>query len=491
MSSTQYVIAVDQGSSGTMVALMDQAMRVVDDVDIPIAASTPAYGYVEHDPFAIVSSIREGAQQLVARNTGCLKQLQGFGIANQGESFLLWDMDTAEPLTPVISWQDTRSEALCNILQQEGRDGWFHEKTGLHLSSEWPALKIKHIMDTGVPYLANATRIAYGQLDAWVLYVLSGGKVFASDHGTASRSGLYNIHTLGWDEELRALFKAQNIELPTLIDNTCYLEGMDLSIGKLLPYVAGGLDQSIALLGLRCVTPGATKVTYGTCCACWMHAGDKPLLDSHLTTSVAWKTKEGAAYALAAEGGASGNIVTWLQQNFHTGWAAAALSDIAASSGGQEQLCFVPAFGGLSAPYWKAGVKGTLYGITTGTAPAHILRAGLDAVAYTVADILSVMPPVRALLADGGMTKNTYLMQKQADVLQRDLIVPAEKEGTLHGIGYLIGLSLGYIPRIEVIAQDQSGHSVISPQAPPEATGYAQWKRAVANAIAYYEHNTV
>lgn len=488
MGTMKYVLAVDQGSSGTMVALLDQRARLLDSEDIPIGVYTPGQGLVEHDPMELVESIRIGARDLMERHPDKLEDLVGMCLANQGESFLLWDKQTGEPVTQVISWQDSRGESHCRSLQEAGRDSWFHEKTGLHLSAEWPALKLLPLResDRELRRAWDEGRLAYGQLDAWFLYILTGGRCFATDHSTACRSGLYNLATLGWDRELVQFFGAQGLHLPEIVDSTSRFEGVDLGIGRPLPWVAGALDQSVALVGQHCVRPGAVKVTYGTCCACWMNLGHTPALDDHLTTSVAWKTPEGTVYALAAEGGASGNIVTWLNRNFHTGWPLEELSHIAADSG-DEAVVFVPAFNGLAAPYWETEVKGTLFGVTTGTRPEHILRAGLDAVAFTVRDILEQMPAYETLVLDGGMTANDYLVSKQADVLGRPVTRAANREGTVTGIGYLACKSLGFLQSLDSLGDCLEAGETVYPVGSDEDDGYELWKRAIRLSIDYYK----
>ena len=489
MEKEAYLLAVDQGTSGTMVALLDTKAQMVDAVDIPVSVSTPHYSFVEQDPQELIRSIRQGAQKLMAAHPDKLDALLGAGFANQGESFLLWDWETGEPVTPVISWQDGRCEALCQQLVDQGKDEWFHQRTGLHLSSEWPALKLRWLRenDNSLKKLWKAGRLAYGQLDAWFLYALTGGRCYASDHSTACRSGLYNLRTLDWDQELIAGFGAEGLRLPPLCDNTAQFEGVDLGIGKRLPWVAGGLDQSMALLGQRCIAHHTAKVTYGTCCACWMNMGDEVVLDDHLTTSVAWKAGEHPVYALAAEGGAAGSIVTWLQRNFKPEWKTGQLSDLARECGEDSAVIFVPAFNGLGAPYWDAAARGTLFGVTAGTAPAHILRAGLDAVAYTVKDILSVMPPCKALVADGGMCANEYLMEKQANVLGQPVLCPENREGTITGVGYLMCLSLGLFCSLEEIPQSFRDRKIVPGR--EDAKGYAQWKRAVNATIDFYKQS--
>ena len=482
MKQTGYLLAVDQGTSGTMAVLLDTQARLIDSEDIPVALQTPHSGLVEQDPDELVRSIRTAAQRLMARHPDKLAELLGFGLANQGETFLLWDLETGRPVTPAINWQDCRAEALCSRMIDSGEDAWFHERTGLHLSPEWPALKLAWLRknEPSLAPLWDAGRLAYGQLDAWFLYCLTGGRHYASDHSTACRSGLYNINTLDWDAALLTRFGAQGLALPKLCDNTERFDGVELGIGRRLPWVAGGLDQSMALLGQGCTEPGSAKVTYGTCCAFWFNQGAKPVLDDTLTTSVAWKSGA-AVYAAAAEGGAAGSIITWLHRNFRPDWQIGRLSELAEQS--ESSLLFVPAFAGLGAPYWQPAARGTIFGVTAATAPEHILRAGLDAIAYTVRDILNAMPPCRTLVVDGGMCANDYLMRKQANVLGRTLLCPENTEGTVTGVAQLMRLGLGLISSPDEAAAAGTVRTIA-----PTGTdsGYARWKRAVDAVIRFY-----
>lgn len=465
---------------------MNDSAQIIDLQDIPVSVFTPRYGYVEHDPQELVESILQSARLLMERHKDKISSLLGIALANQGESFLLWDKATGLPVTPVISWQDGRCGELCDRLQRENINPWFHQKTGLHLSNEWPALKLRYMreQDPDFDALCNSGNLIYGQLDAWFLYVLSKGKHLASDHSTACRSGFYNMQTLSWDAELLAFFRAEQINFPQLEDNTKVFPGVDIGLGRTLPWIAGGLDQSMALLGQQCERPGSAKVTYGTCSSCWMNIGDRMLLDDRLTTSIAWKTGDKIVYGLAAEGMAAGSIVTWLHRNFETQWPLSELAEIAQQHGDQPGLIFVPAFNGIAAPYWEADARGTMFGITAGTKPAHILRAGLDAIAYAVRDMLDAMPPAESIIVDGGMTANGYLMQKQADVLGKAIIRSANAEGTIAGVARLGLMGLGFL---KAIPAEDADLDVIQPDPNRTDAGYAMWTRAVKASMNYYK----
>lgn len=460
---------------------------MIDAEDIPVSYQRCSAGRVEYDPFELIRSIKEGVQRLVRRHPDCIQGIAGIGIANQGESFLLWDMDDGTPLTPVISWQDNRAETLSADLNRSGKDSWFHQKTGLHISPEWPALKVHEMRneDAGLDARCRDGRVAYGQLDAWFLYEMSGRKVFATDHGTASRSGYYNLQGQTWDPELKAFFSGTELLFPDLMDNISNIPGVDLCIGREVNWIAGGVDQALTLIGQHCIEKKEAKVTYGTCCACWMNLGERILLDAKLTTSVAWKLGDKTNFALAAEGGASGNIIAWLSENFQAGWRQEQLSEIARCNDTEQSLIFVPAFNGLAAPWWKEA-KGTLFGITAATRPEHILRAGLNAVAFTIRDILGAMPECGRIVFDGGMTDNEYLMKKQADVLGLPIHISTEREGTLMGVAFLCGWGLGLLPFGEFPEAQSAGSRILEPDPAWDQTEYERWLTAVHAVIGYY-----
>jgi glycerol kinase len=487
LNTKRYFIAIDQGSSGTLSVLFDEDFNALERADIPISRLTPAPGLVEHDPSELLASVKDGIARLMAAHPECLEGLAGIGLANQGESFLLWDMDDGKPITRAISWQDVRSETLSARLRQEGQDGAFHAKTGLHLSAEWPALKVREMRERDAVLDAKCRSgcVAFGQLDAWFMYELSGGKHFASDHGTACRSGYYDLRTQDWSPALKEDFLASDLIFPDLTENVAQIPDMDVGIGRNVMWLAGGLDQSVTLIGQRCMTEQAAKVTYGTCCACWMNVGSNLIFDEKLTTSIAWKLDGRAVMALAAEGGGAGNIITWLTENFSTGWPAESLSDIAQNDGAGEGLVFVPAFSGLAAPWWKEA-RATIFGITQSTTPAHILRAGLDAIAFTVKDMIGIMPQCTDIVFDGGMTDNAYLMQKQADVLGVPILKSAEREGTLMGIAYLCGWSLGVLP-VGTFPDDGRPGITYEPNPAWDAREYARWLKSVQTVISYYD----
>ncbi|MDR3294426.1 MAG: hypothetical protein LBT26_01165, partial [Clostridiales Family XIII bacterium] len=449
----KYILAIDQGSSGTMAALFDHHARMLDSVDIPILGRMLDGGRVEYRPEELLESVRQAACLLMEKHPEAIEDLMGMGLANQGESFLLWKKNTRKPLTPVISWQDRRCESLCRQLTDEGHDTWFHAKTGLHLSCEWPALKIRYLRETDpvLDALCRKGDVVFGQLDAWFLSALTGGAACASDHGTACRSGLYNGIDLCWDKELLCFFRADDLWLPELADNVCCFAGVDLGFGKRIPWVAGGLDQAVAMIGQGCVHPKTAKITYGTCCACWINTGKDLIFDEKLTSGIAWKIGKSRTYALAAEGPSCGNILAWIRQTMHADWPLEDLSAIAQAYCEPDNLLFVPAFSGLDAPHWAPEAKGSFLGMTFETKAEHILRAALDAIAYSIRDIFDYMPPCDRLVVDGGMTANAYLLQKQADVLGRPLEKTHTIEGTIAGIAYLACISMGYMKGMQDI----------------------------------------
>ncbi len=497
-----FILSIDQGTSGTMAALLDLEGRLHMYSDIPVRAFYPREGWVEQDPYDLVESIRKAVRKLFSKVNTDKIHIVGFGIANQGESFLLWDRKSGKPLTNVINWQDVRGDSLCHEEKlQKGKEEWFHDKTGLLLDPEWPLIKVLWLYQNNPEIRAaiNKGTVVFGQLDAWFLYALSGGAYHCSDHSTASRSGFYNIHSHNWDRDIIENYGLSNLIFPELVNNTARFEKIKPLFEEMnIPWVAGALDQSIALMGQLCLDYGDAKITYGTCTGLWCNIGKSPALVQNLTTSVAWRTDNETVYALAAEGGAAGSIVNWLIEQLDTGWDTSELSSLAAAIQGNDDLMFVPAFNGLGVPYWESKVRGTLFGIGAGTKPEHILRAGLNAVAFGVKDMLEAIQregkiSLHEIVADGGMTKNDYLMQKQSDVLNTTIRVPKSKEGTTVGIGYLAGIGLGLYSGTSELKALERVTDTFSPSVNMNESmrQYVMWKLALKLSIEYYreKHN--
>jgi glycerol kinase len=495
-STPPYILAIDQGTSGTSACLYDLAGQLIAQCDAPLASISPHPGWVEQDPHAVLESVRASVRELVTRLELAPEQIAGIGLANQGESLLLWDTASGEPIYNLIGWQCTRSLDVCQRLQSEGLAADFTLRTGLQVHPEWPATKVPWVLEN-VPdarRLLEQGRLAFSMGDSWLLYQLSHGDIFISDHSTASRSGLYNLHSRGWDATLLRLFHGVGLRLPALVGSAGAHGTLDFGDGFRLPLRGLVLDQASALLGQGCVRPGELKITYGTCIGLWCNVGPKPRLGSQLDCSVAWQVGETPAYACVGEADCGSSVLTWLREKFHLPWRDSQLSGVAEAATGGEELVFVPALKGLDAPYNCPQARGVLCGLDTNTGLEHVLRAALQAVAFTAADLVESLAQEAALQAstplrlDGGMAANEYLMQFQADILGRPVLVSGDLEATARGAAYLARLALGIPPGLEGLHDASPSGRVYTPRMAEDERQLRldRWQRAVEEVIGYY-----
>jgi glycerol kinase len=395
----------------------------------------------------------------------------------------------------VIGWQCVRSQDLCERMKSDGREPEFRMRTGLPIHPEWPATKIRWVLEN-LPMareLAERGRLAFSQLDGWFILQLTKEKFYLTDHSTASRSGFYHLYRRDWDPELIGWFGAEKLAFPRIIDSSGDFGTADFGDGWEIPILGSALDQSAALLGQACTNPGDVKITYGTCTGFWVNLGVEAVQTQSLSTSVAWSIDGTPTYAIAGEGHSAAAALEWLLDRLKIGWSYAELAEKAASVPGDEAPVFITALSGLGAPYWTPETRGTLYGLTGATGPEHLVRASLEAVALSVRDLAEVLEeeglrfPDR-IVVDGGMTANDYLMQFQADILGRSVLVPRDKEGTSMGVAFLAGLASGYFPDIEFIHRAWQARRIFTPQMSPaeREKKYARWQRLLEHAIAAY-----
>jgi glycerol kinase len=343
-----------------------------------------------------------------------------------------------------------------------------------------------------VRHLASTGHLAFGQPDTWFIYNLTSGARYLTDHSTASRSGLYNIHSGDWDEDLLRLFDAKDLCLPEIRDTSSDFGRLQLGKGWQLPLRGSALDQAAALLGQGCTGKGEAKVTYGTCAALWCNTGSTPLNDPRLSTSVAWQIDGRPTYSIVGEVKNAGALVEWLCEKIRIPWAHAELAEVAQSAAEIDDLIFVPAFSGLGAPHWVPEARGVIYGLTAAVGLKELVRASLDSIAFGVRDALDaliengVLELTDSLKADGGMIGNEYLMQIQADILGRKVAVPETLEGTLLGVAFLAGLSEGVHDDVGRIRDMWRARRVFAPNLAPEERErrYARWVEAVARTAA-------
>lgn len=492
-----YILTIDQGTSGTGASLYDHQGARIASTDVSIRSIYPQPGWVEQDPFELLASIKKAAQDLITQEGLEPGQIDSMGVANQGECLLLWDLNTGKPVYNMIGWQCVRSAKLCEQMIRDGLEEPFRKKTGLPLDPEWPATKMPWAVENipEIRELFDAGRLAFSQSDSWFMHHLTKEGLLLTDHSTASRSGFYNIQQRDWDESLIELFQGSKLEFPKIIDSSGYFGEVDLGGGWRIPWRGNALDQPAALLGQGCIHPGDAKVTYGTCAGFWYNLGHTLQPTKQMDASVAWQIEDQPSYAVVGEAITAGEAIVWLRNKIKIPWSNAELSEIAQSAKGQDDLIFVSALSGLGAPYWAPQTQGALYGITGGTSLEHLVRAGLEAVAYSVRDLLEACATIEGhvlpdqIKVDGGMTANDYLMQFQADLLGKPILVPSNREGTSNGVAMLAGLSSQYYPHISLLVENWSAEKVFQPQISDDEreTRYQRWKEAVHQTIAMYK----
>ena len=488
-----YVLGVDQGTSGTMAALYDHNGLQVGSVDKKVHSFSPKPGWVEQDPYELLDSIFLATRQLIYESEISPHQIVSFGLANQGEYLLVWDRSTGKPVYNVIGWQCTRSADLCDRLKQAGFEKEFRARTGLPVDPEWPATKIPWILEH-VPEareLALAGRLVYSQLDTWFIYQLTREKRILSDYSTASRSGFYNIFRFEWDQELIRVFSAEPLIFPEVVDSSADFGTVDFGNGWQFPLNGSALDQSAALLGQGGVHPGDMKITYGTCASLWYNCGANPKSARALDTSIAWRVPAHTAFAVVGEMTAAGSTLEWMRSKLSIPWGNSELAEVA-SSVDDSDVVFVPAINGLGAPHWVPNVRGVLYGLSGVTGMDHILRAGLDSIAFGIRDLIEVLakenPLSVRIIADGGMCANDYLMQLQADVLGKMIVIPEDNEGTIKGVAILAGIRGGFYPGIDFGKETWHARRIFEPEIPAEKVErrYQFWRECIANSIDLY-----
>ena len=494
--SSSFVLAIDQGTSATSTSIYTHDGQLVDSANMTLQSSFPRPGWVEQDPVEVLDTVRQTIQAVIRQQKLRPEQIMAVGLANQGESFLLWDLENGQPLYPIINWQCVRSADLCRQLIADGLEPNFKQRTGLPIDPEWPATKIRWLLDhvSDLAKMISQGRIAFGQLDAWIIYNLTGKQRHVTDHSTASRSGFYNITSRNWDPTLQSMFDAQGIMFPRILDSAGDFGMLDLGDGWEAPLRGLALDQSAALLGQGCVDQGDLKITYGTCSALWVNIGPKPTETTHLSTSVAWQIRNNPTYAIVGEAGTAGSSMDWLKDKLKVPWSIAEMSAVARSAQGQDNLTFVNAFSGLGAPHWSPETQGTLYGLTAGTGLEHFVRAALQAVAFSVRDLLEALveeegfPVSDMIIVDGGMTANDYLMQFQADILGRAITVPANFEGTSKGVAFLASILQKSDPQLDSAWKQRLPGVTYEPQmsGAEREEKYELWRSAVVNAISAY-----
>ena len=494
----QYIMALDAGTTSNRCILFDQEGRVRAAAQKEFPQIFPKPGWVEHDAREIWATQLGVAVEAMGKIGATAADIAAIGITNQRETTVVWDRATGEPVYNAIVWQCRRTSAYCDELKARGYAEAIRRKTGLVVDAYFSGPKIRWILDNvpGARRRAEAGELLFGTVETWLIWLLTGGRVHVTDYSNASRTMLFNINTLDWDEELLDLMDIPRSMLPTPVPSSqVYGETDPGFFGRSIPIAGAAGDQQAALFGQACFTPGQAKNTYGTGCFLLMNTGDKPVFSSSgLVTTVAWSLGNRVSYALEGSIFVAGAAIQWLRDEMRL-IDSAADSEYHAGKVSDTAGCYVvPAFTGLGAPYWDQYARGAIVGLTRGVNKNHIIRATLESIAYQVSDVLEAMRAdsgiaLTSLKVDGGASSNNVLMQLQADILQVTVHRPVCVETTALGAAYLAGLAVGYWSSQEEIARNWAVDRTFLPAITTQERDkkLQGWKRAVTRAFDWEE----
>lgn len=498
MPGQRYILALDQGTTSSRALLIDPTGKVLGIEQQEFPQIYPEPGWVEHKPEDIWSSQFAVLKKLV-KNLKSGDEIAAIGITNQRETTIIWDRKTGKAIANAIVWQDRRTADQCEQWKKLGLAEHIQQKTGLVIDAYFSASKIKWLLDN-VPDArkrANNGELAFGNVDSWLMWNLTDGKVHATDVTNASRTMIFNIHTGEWDKTLLELFEIPAALLPEV--KSCsefYGQVSQEKFGFAAPITGVAGDQHAALFGQLCLEPGMIKNTYGTGCFLMLNTGKTPILSQKkLVTTIAWKVGKETTYALEGSIFMGGAIVQWLRDGLEMIAKSSDIEALAAKAKDNGGVYFVPAFTGLGAPYWDPYARGTLIGLTRGTKKEHIARAALEAIAYQTRDIIDAMRvdakiPLKELRVDGGASANGQLMQFQADLLNATVVRPKSLELTAMGVAYFAGLSTGFFESIDQIKKLWEKEVSYEAKMPAEHREklYKTWQAAVQHASGWAKH---
>jgi glycerol kinase len=471
--------------------VVDEAGAVVSIAQRPFKQIFPEPGWVEHSPTEIWASQSGVATEALAAADLTERDIAAIGITNQRETTVVWDRETGEPVYNAIVWQDRRTAAFCDGLRGRGDGDVIQAKTGLLPDAYFSGSKVNWILNhvDGAREQAEAGKLAFGTVDSWLIWKLTQGERHVTDVTNASRTMLFNIHTLEWDEELLRMLDVPRSMLPEVVSSSGRC-GTTRGLFAGIPIAGIAGDQQAALFGQMCTSPGMAKCTFGTGAFMLMHTGAQPMASKNrLLTTIAWKIGDRVEYALEGSMLMAGAVVQWLRDELQMIRTSAEVEELAASVTSSNGVVLVPAFAGLGAPHWDQYARGALLGMTRGTTRAHIARAALEGIALQVTDVLGAMQadsglPLAELRVDGGASANGLLMQIQADVLGINVVRPKNAEATVLGAAYLAGIAVGYWPDKEAIARQWQMGRVFEPKM-DETTRMkvrAMWHKALGRA---------
>ena len=472
----QYILSLDQGTSSSRAIVFDRKGQICSMAQREFTQIFPKPGWVEHNPHEIWSSQASVIAEAIASIDINGLNIAGIGITNQRETTIVWDSETEEPVYNAIVWQDRRTSEYCDRLKAEGQTEFIRERTGLIVDAYFSATKIKWILDNvaGARERAEKGKLMFGTVDTWLIWRLTRGEVHVTDVSNASRTMLFDIHTLDWDDELLDLFDIPRSMLPEVVPTSAVYGTTDCpQIPVPIPIASLAGDQQAALFGQQCIAPFSAKTTYGTGCFIMLNTGDRPHASANnLLATVAWQLGGKTTYALEGSVFVGGSVIQWLRDGLKLFSSSADSEPLAASVEDTGGVYLVPALTGLGAPYWDPYARGTIVGITRGTTSAHITRAALEAIAFEVDDVVRAMAADTGhtsteMRVDGGAVANSLLMQFQADLTGVRIIRPSVMESTALGAAMFAGLAVGFWHSTDEICALLKPDRTFSPEAAP------------------------
>ena len=486
----KFILALDQGTTSSRAIVFDHNGHIKSVAQKEFTQYFPQPGWVEHNPNEIWSSQASVIAEAISAIDINGLDIAGIGITNQRETTIVWDVDTEEPIYNAIVWQDRRTSEFCDELKAQGLTDKIHEKTGLIIDAYFSGTKVKWILDNvpGARKRAEMGKLRFGNVDSWLVWRLTRGEVHVTDVTNASRTMLFNIHDLKWDEELMELLDIPMSMMPEVKSSSeIYGHTKTTIFAHEVPISGIAGDQQAALFGQMCIEPGSIKNTYGTGCFVMLNTGNKPVMSkNNLLTTIAWKIGDNVVYALEGSIYVGGSVVQWLRDGLGFITSSSEIEDLASTVPDSGGVYFVPALTGLAAPYWDQYARGTIVGITRGTTRAHIARAALDGIAFQTYDIAQAMAKdmnasLTELKVDGGASRNNLLMQTQADLLGIKVVRPRITETTALGAAYLAGLAVGFWKNINNIKNQWQVERCFEPIADSDTVEAAKagWADAV------------
>lgn len=492
----KYILSLDQGTTSSRAIIFDKSGAVVTVAQKEFKQIYPQPGWVEHDPMEIWSTQASVAAEAIIKAGLDGSKIAAIGITNQRETTIVWDRESGKPIHNAIVWQDRRTSSICDDMKAKDLEPTIQKKTGLVIDAYFSGTKIKWILDNvpGAREKAAKGQLAFGTVDSWLIWNFSKGKLHITDVTNASRTMLFNIHTLQWDEELLKLLDVPASMLPEVKASSEVYGHSETTLTPFRIPIAGiAGDQQAALFGQMCISPGMVKNTYGTGCFMVLNTGQKAIPSrNNLLTTIAWQINGETSYALEGSIFIAGAVVQWLRDGLGIIRHSAEVEQLATTVKSSEGVYMVPAFAGLGAPYWNQYARGTMVGMTRGTTAAHIARASLDSIAFQTMDVLKAMEAdagmhIQQLRVDGGATANNHLMQFQADLLDVSVVRPRITETTALGAAYLAGLAVGYWDSIDTLGRQWQIDQTFTPgMKADERTGLTKgWQRAIKAAQAW------